>query len=540
MTKKLAMRLAVPIIIASVFVVALGAFFSKDLLNASANNNNNNSSSINCPEELPECNKEVLENYNKPMIFEDEMNISDQDQITGSNLGRGPTTTTNLPSNTASHLMVPYFNQYVQADGSIYGTRYHCGAASVTMIAGYFNKLPYKGDDESQYKKYMLSNNGQGITETCAGQGGAFGITGYRPDCRASYPQGISNYLKKMNMNFKIISGTGAGLGRLQFEQVKNAIDRGNPLIVSSSAHYYVIKGYTTDGRIIVNDSWKDASKRGSSTFIHGDGRNAVYDLNNLYPYNKTNYRNTWFVWEVSNPDQKFYEAGKVNIVNPSYKKDEQIISKKPSSENSNGVNTRESADGKIIKSIPWGTTGTVKAGPVFKDGTGWYQIRWSDGTTGWSAAGMLAKPVKDGPAEGDLHLAQDLKKCIDLAGGKIEQNARMQLWFCNNGGAQKWTMPFNTSSGKGKGQIKLTVNKDWCMDFNARAANASEGRQIILSKCSNNQSSSTEWVYTDKKQIQPAAKTDLCLTTETNTLKDGQNLVLKKCDGSKWQSWSL
>ena len=47
-------------------------------------------------------------------------------------------------------LNVPYFNQYLETDGSNYpaGGWKMCGAASVVMIAGYYNKIPFSSESD--------------------------------------------------------------------------------------------------------------------------------------------------------------------------------------------------------------------------------------------------------------------------------------------------------------------------------------------------------------------------------------------------------
>jgi hypothetical protein len=41
---------------------------------------------------------------------------------------------------------------------------------------------------------------------------------------------------------------------------------------------------------------------------------------------------------------------------------------------------------------MPSGSTGVVTGGPVSADGYIWWQIRWSDGTTGWSVQDYIIK----------------------------------------------------------------------------------------------------------------------------------------------------
>ena len=58
-------------------------------------------------------------------------------------------------------------------------------------------------------------------------------------------------------------------------------------------------------------------------------------------------------------------------------------------------VNCRSSpatSGSNVIKTMPSGSTGVVIGGPVSADGYVWWQIRRSDGTTGWSVQDYLAK----------------------------------------------------------------------------------------------------------------------------------------------------
>ncbi len=568
---------------------------------------------LSCPEELPICNASTLANYNMPVIGED----SDQEPAqnnpfsvgvqsvtlpedeanaqteSSTDLGTGDVEVApqaSIPTNTSKSLDVPYINQYKDQNGDVWGTRYHCGAAAASIVAGYFKKFPYKGSDDDQYRKYMNTNSGQGISETCNGKGGAFGITGF-PDrsssayCRASYPDGVSKYLKKIGLKYKIVAGTGAGLNKITIGQVKASINRGNPIIISSGAHYYVIKGYTTDNKLIVNDSWKDASKSGATganTFVWGNGKNAVYDLKNLYPYQRSDYQDVRFAWEVSTSDSSFYNGDNVenvNTIKPEIKKavvkkevtkSEPVTSQKGTqivagggSDDSEGLNIRDTAGGKINNIVEWGTKGEITEGPKTAMGMSWNKVKWENGLEGWSAKKYLLKPTsKNVSAESvnktnesttakiekpsdesvftNIKLASDLTKCIDLKSSNIVQNNSLQVWNCNNTTAQNWIMPNGETNPDGYGHIKLNTNQDFCIDFNGSFLTPTEGKTLNLSKCDNEDKSSTEWMINDQGQLKPSYDDTLCVGLTGNNKNKGNTFELQTCNNSVEQKFVM
>lgn len=200
----------------------------------------------------------------------------------------------NVQGTQAKVLPVPYFNQYLEADGKTYNPKggwYMCGAASSVMVAGYFGKLPYDKNNEFSLKKYMYTDSGQGITKTCGPDaGGAFGLTNYQ--CNQSWTFGIVQYLKHHKLKYEFISGrdsvSGNYVGDLTFENIKKQIDMDRPIILSyqqpNFGHIFVVIGYTADGKIVVNDPYKDFinDKKGSFNF---SGRKAVYTLDKDFKY---------------------------------------------------------------------------------------------------------------------------------------------------------------------------------------------------------------------------------------------------------------
>jgi Peptidase_C39 like family len=220
------------------------------------------------------------------------------------NLTNSPNTQeTSLEGINATVLKVPYFNQWLEPDGSYSPTQPKipvggeqwdlgnviCGAASSVMVAGYYGKLPYNLNDEHDLKRFAYSDEGLHLPSKCNTRsiGGAFGMTAYDSNCNQSSFAGMSNYLSTLGL-------IPNSIGALTFEKVKSAIDRGHPLIVSITApygHISVIKGYTADGRLVMNDPFRNIQDSSSSQYSY-QGKNALYQVNTGWTVN--------FVMEVS------------------------------------------------------------------------------------------------------------------------------------------------------------------------------------------------------------------------------------------------
>ena len=178
-------------------------------------------------------------------------------------------------------LNVPYTNQWINKDGT-YAPRnivdgwemgwMTCGATASVMVAGYYGKLQYS--DDKSLKEYVYKDKGQNLPNYCGYNGvlgGAFGVTakGY---CNQSSSGGIIEYFVRIGLKAKYLS--------YSFERIRTSIDQGKPIILSIYAplgHILVIKGYTENGQVIVNDSFGDQTK--SITDYSFSGENAVYNL---------------------------------------------------------------------------------------------------------------------------------------------------------------------------------------------------------------------------------------------------------------------
>ena len=201
---------------------------------------------------------------------------------TGTSVNSPNTQSGQLPSGVQYKVLnVPYTNQWVNKDGS-YAPRnivdgwemgwMTCGATSSVMIAGFYGKLSYT--DDKTLKEYVYKDKGQNLPNYCDYNGvggGAFGVTakGY---CNQSSGAGITEYLTRVGLKSRYIGNS--------FNNIRASIDQGKPIITNIYAplgHIFVIKGYTEDGRVIVNDPFGDETK--SITQYSFSGENAIYDL---------------------------------------------------------------------------------------------------------------------------------------------------------------------------------------------------------------------------------------------------------------------
>jgi len=186
-------------------------------------------------------------------------------------------------------LPIPYINQYLEPNNT---DKYPpsgnvmCGASSAVITAAYYGKLNYIEDHD--VKKYQYSDSGQGIVDdsqaTCGPlMGGAFELTNWT--CNQSHDEGIKNYLSHHGLN---TTKLGSNLKNTEIDVVKDAIDKGHPIIFNINGggvgHILTIIGYTTDGRIVVNDSWTNLEKYGKGFRRYDSGYHSLYPLNsNVY-----------------------------------------------------------------------------------------------------------------------------------------------------------------------------------------------------------------------------------------------------------------
>ena len=200
---------------------------------------------------------------------------------------------TTIEGVTAVVLDVPYFNQYLEPDGTRSPSDgwKMCGAASAVMVAGYYDGLEYDLNDEHTLKKYMYTDSGQGIPDKSCG-GGAFEKIS-AGGCSRAYPTKIVEYLSANDIRSKYIENENT----ITFDIVKAMINSNRPLIIdigdkddSGFGHILVIVGYTSDGRLVVNDSFTNLEKFGRDWVNYDSGRNAIYE------HNSRKWKPKWYI----------------------------------------------------------------------------------------------------------------------------------------------------------------------------------------------------------------------------------------------------
>ena len=190
------------------------------------------------------------------------------------------------------YLSVPYFNQCLEVDGKTFSPnnitkagkeacRYMCSGASMVMIGGFFGKLKYDKNNTWDLKKYMNSDSGQNIAQSCGeNQGGAYGLiaretdiyTKNLSDCDQGSGYGMAKYADKIGLSSKGLI--------IETQNLKNVIKRGNPIVASTGSHIFVINGYFGD-KFITSDPYRDLSIDESDYSING--QNGLYGLDNLF-----------------------------------------------------------------------------------------------------------------------------------------------------------------------------------------------------------------------------------------------------------------
>ncbi len=114
--------------------------------------------------------------------------------------------------------------------------------------------------------------------------------------------------------------------------------------------------------------------------------------------------------------------------------------------------------------------------------------------------------------------------KCVDVAGAATANGTAIDLYTCNNTGAQAWTSTGGTLRALGK-----------CMDV--AAAGTANGTKVQLYDC--NGTGAQQWTHSSSNQlVNPAS--GKCLDATGPSSADGTLLQIWTCSGGANQSWSL
>lgn len=215
-----------------------------------------------------------------------------------------------LNARVAKQLNVPYMHQLWDTPDHFNG-HWACMPTSAAMVLAYYNKLTPNPITVSKPTPHT-SNYGFYVSE----RHGIY-TTGYRdPSGRTAY--GFYGYLRfdwlnarqlmyNYGMDFPnrtMSSGkvTGGGDWEPGVDKIKAAIDRGHPVMLSSTltrdGHVILIVGYTTDNRLIVHDPYGNYYSKPYNGGQYGNGF-YWYRFVDLWPYP---YRHRFMMEVIGTP----------------------------------------------------------------------------------------------------------------------------------------------------------------------------------------------------------------------------------------------
>jgi hypothetical protein len=135
-----------------------------------------------------------------------------------------------------------------------------------------------------------------------------------------------------------------------------------------------------------------------------------------------------------------------------------------------------------------------------------------------------LAGTTPPPPPAGSIRAGDDSAKCVDDIGQSTANGTKIQMWDCNGGPNQQWTVASN-------GTLQVY---GMCMDITG--ANYGNGTGIELWTC--NGGANQQWKATNGTLVNPAS--GKCLDDPGSNTADGTQLDLWTCDGGTNQQWSI
>jgi hypothetical protein len=126
--------------------------------------------------------------------------------------------------------------------------------------------------------------------------------------------------------------------------------------------------------------------------------------------------------------------------------------------------------------------------------------------------------------AVGPITAGDDSAKCVDDNGHSTANGAKIQLWDCNGGANQQWTVASN-------GTLQVY---GMCADITG--ANYSNGTGIELWTC--NGGANQQWKATNGTLVNPAS--GKCLDDPGSNTANGTQLDIWTCNGGSNQQWSI
>ena len=181
-------------------------------------------------------------------------------------------------SNAVVNIDVPYIHQLKMTPPDFDGN-WACGPTSATMIGAYYGKLTPRNDtfegNFTQYGWYVSSvfnSNANGYTfnrmqadASGHAHGGAYGQS---VDGGEAYAWRVVDYLQRLGLAAVFRASVSTSM-------IKDYLNAGKPIVLSTNLHGFghlvCLKGYTSDGRWIVNDPYWAKPGAGQIVYSWGD-----------------------------------------------------------------------------------------------------------------------------------------------------------------------------------------------------------------------------------------------------------------------------
>ena len=181
-----------------------------------------------------------------------------------------------------------------------------------------------------------------------------------------------------------------------------------------------------------------------------------------------------------------------------------------------NGASITAAINGATVTTV---TDSTYSSGYV-GFGTSGYQTDQFDNLSVTPVGGSTG----GGGGTGPITSGANSSKCVDDNGLSSANGAKIQIWDCNGGANQQWTVePGGTLQVYGK-----------CMDITG--ANYGNGTGIELWTC--NGGANQQWQATNGTLVNPAS--GKCLDDPSSNTANGTQLDLWTCNGGTNQQWTV
>ena len=128
------------------------------------------------------------------------------------------------------------------------------------------------------------------------------------------------------------------------------------------------------------------------------------------------------------------------------------------------------------------------------------------------------------GGSTGPITAGDDSSQCMDDNGQSTANGAKIQLWTCNGGANQQWTV-------ESDGTLQVYGK---CLDITG--ANTANGTLIELWTC--NGGANQQWQASNGTLVNPAS--GKCLDDPNSNTANGTQLDLWTCNGGTNQQWHL